>query len=66
MNFRLHDTRGIEAGQGVDEIEMCYLLDGNVPNRHQVNNYFKSKPLVIPDFEWNVCHLRKCVTKDKM
>ncbi|XP_076099874.1 interferon-induced protein 44-like isoform X3 [Mytilus galloprovincialis] len=37
MNFRLHDTRGIEAGQGVDEMEMCYLLDGNVPNRHQFN-----------------------------
>ncbi|XP_052103654.1 interferon-induced protein 44-like [Mytilus californianus] len=37
MNFRLHDTRGIEADQGVDANEMSYLLDGNIPDRHQFN-----------------------------
>ncbi|CAG2189894.1 unnamed protein product [Mytilus edulis] len=37
MHFRLHDTRGIEADQGVDANEMAYLLDGNIPDRHQFN-----------------------------
>ncbi|XP_063427095.1 interferon-induced protein 44-like [Mytilus trossulus] len=37
MNFRLHDTRGLEADQGIDSHEMNYLLDGNLPDRHQFN-----------------------------
>jgi hypothetical protein len=36
MNFRLHDTMGLETDQGIDAHEMCYLLDGNLPDRHQV------------------------------
>lgn len=64
MNFRLHDTRGIETDQGGNENEMCYLLDGNVPDGYQVKQYiFKSKPWVFSDFEWNVCQLR--VNKEK-
>ncbi|CAC5394346.1 unnamed protein product [Mytilus coruscus] len=38
LNFRLHDTRGIEADQGIDGHEMCFLLDGHIPDRHQVFN----------------------------
>ncbi|XP_076099527.1 interferon-induced protein 44-like [Mytilus galloprovincialis] len=37
MDFRLHDTRGLEADQGIDSHEMNYLLDGNLPDRHQFN-----------------------------
>ncbi|CAC5394351.1 unnamed protein product [Mytilus coruscus] len=37
LNFRLHDTKGIEADQGVDAHEMCFLLDGHIPDRHQFN-----------------------------
>lgn len=40
MNFRLHDTRGIEPAQGADENEMCYILDGNIPDRYQVKLVF--------------------------
>ncbi|CAC5383446.1 unnamed protein product [Mytilus coruscus] len=40
MNFRFHDTRGIEADQGVDANEMCYLLNGNIPDRHQVKHFY--------------------------
>jgi hypothetical protein len=36
MNFKLHDTIGLEADQGIAEHEICYLLDGNLPDRHQV------------------------------
>lgn len=36
LNFRIHDTRGIEADQGIDAHEMCFLLDGHIPDRHQV------------------------------
>ncbi|XP_071161983.1 interferon-induced protein 44-like [Mytilus edulis] len=37
LNFRIHDTRGIEADQGIDAHEMCFLLDGHIPDRHQLN-----------------------------
>ncbi|CAC5374796.1 unnamed protein product [Mytilus coruscus] len=37
LNFRLHDTRGLEADQGMDAHGMCYLLDGNLPDRFQFN-----------------------------
>ncbi|XP_076095598.1 interferon-induced protein 44-like [Mytilus galloprovincialis] len=37
LNFRMHDTRGIEANQGIDAHEMCFLLDGHIPDRHQLN-----------------------------
>ncbi|XP_071162518.1 interferon-induced protein 44-like [Mytilus edulis] len=37
LNFRLHDTRGLEADQGMDAHRMCYLLDGNLPDRFQFN-----------------------------
>ncbi|CAG2250104.1 unnamed protein product [Mytilus edulis] len=37
LNFRLHDTRGLEADQGMDTHGMCYLLDGNLPDRFQFN-----------------------------
>ena len=37
LNFRLHDTRGLEADQGMDAHGMCYLLDGNLPDRFQVH-----------------------------
>ncbi|CAC5368437.1 unnamed protein product [Mytilus coruscus] len=37
LNLRLHDTRGLEADQGMDPHGMCYLLDGNLPDRFQFN-----------------------------
>ncbi|XP_052106162.1 interferon-induced protein 44-like [Mytilus californianus] len=37
LNFRLHDTRGLEADQGMDAHGMSYLLDGNLPDRFQFN-----------------------------
>lgn len=36
MNFRLHDTRGLEADQGIDGHEISYIVDGHLPDRHQV------------------------------
>jgi hypothetical protein len=36
MHFRLHDTRGLEADQGIDNQEISYIVDGNLPDRHQV------------------------------
>lgn len=36
MNFRLHDTRGLEADQGIDSHEISYMVDGHLPDRHQV------------------------------
>lgn len=37
LNFTVHDTRGIEADQGIDAHEICFLLDGHIPDRHQFN-----------------------------
>lgn len=37
LNFRLCDTRGLEEEQGLDGHEICYLLDGNIPDRYQFN-----------------------------
>ena len=36
MHFRLHDTRGLEADQGIDNHEISYIVDGNLPDKHQV------------------------------
>ncbi|KAJ8309041.1 hypothetical protein KUTeg_013915 [Tegillarca granosa] len=36
LNFRLCDTRGLEEDQGLDGHEICYLLDGNIPDRYQL------------------------------
>lgn len=45
MNFRLHDTRGIEADQGIKKKEMCYLLDGNVPDGYEVKQIILNRNL---------------------
>ncbi|CAC5394348.1 unnamed protein product [Mytilus coruscus] len=37
LNFKLHDTRGIEKDQGIDSHELCFLLDGHIPDRYQFN-----------------------------
>ncbi|XP_069123057.1 interferon-induced protein 44-like isoform X3 [Argopecten irradians] len=37
LNFRLCDTRGVEEDQGLDDHEICYLLDGHVPDRYKFN-----------------------------
>ena len=36
LNFRLCDTRGLEEDQGLDSHEVCYLLDGNIPDKYMV------------------------------
>lgn len=43
LNFRLHNTRGMEADQGIDVQEMCFILDGHIPDRQQVVQFFLSK-----------------------
>ncbi|XP_062610137.1 interferon-induced protein 44-like [Saccostrea cucullata] len=37
LNFRLCDSRGLEEGQGIETKEMCYLLDGHVPEKYVFN-----------------------------
>ncbi|XP_062574898.1 interferon-induced protein 44-like [Saccostrea cucullata] len=37
LNFRLCDSRGLEEGQGIETQEMCYLLDGHVPEKYVFN-----------------------------
>ncbi|KAH3817511.1 hypothetical protein DPMN_119049 [Dreissena polymorpha] len=35
LNFRLCDTRGLEATQGLNILECNYLLDGHVPDYYE-------------------------------
>ncbi|KAH3817461.1 interferon-induced protein 44-like [Dreissena polymorpha] len=37
LNFRLCDTRGLEATQGLNILECNYLLDGHVPDYYEFN-----------------------------
>ncbi|KAK3105694.1 hypothetical protein FSP39_003648 [Pinctada imbricata] len=37
LNFRLCDTPGLEEDQGLDSHEICYVLDGKVPDRYMFN-----------------------------
>lgn len=37
LKIRLCDTRGIEEDFAVDTQEMAYILNGNIPDRYQVN-----------------------------
>ena len=37
LNFRLCDTRGFEEEFSMDMQEMSFILDGNIPDRHQVH-----------------------------
>uniref|UniRef100_A0A8W8LPR2 TLDc domain-containing protein n=1 Tax=Magallana gigas TaxID=29159 RepID=A0A8W8LPR2_MAGGI len=32
MNFKLCDTKGLEIDDGIDPVEFCYILDGNMPD----------------------------------
>ncbi|XP_060070665.1 interferon-induced protein 44-like [Ylistrum balloti] len=47
LNFRLCDTRGLEEEQGLDDHEICYLLDGHVPDRFQFNPAVPLSPEVM-------------------
>ncbi|XP_069125502.1 interferon-induced protein 44-like [Argopecten irradians] len=47
LNFRLCDTRGLEEDQGLDDHEICYLLDGHVPDRFQFNPAVPLSPEVM-------------------
>lgn len=38
LKIRLCDTRGIEEDFAVDTQEMAYILNGNIPDRYQVNS----------------------------
>jgi hypothetical protein len=40
LKFHLFDTPGLEEDQGIDSQELCYILDGNLPNRYMVNILF--------------------------
>ncbi|XP_033754629.1 interferon-induced protein 44-like isoform X2 [Pecten maximus] len=37
LKFRLCDTRGLEEDDGLDGQEICYLLDGHVPEKYKFN-----------------------------
>ncbi|XP_052705624.1 interferon-induced protein 44-like [Crassostrea angulata] len=37
LNFRLCDTRGLEEGQGIEAQDVCYILDGNTPDKYVFN-----------------------------
>ena len=39
LNFRLCDTRGLEENQGIDSNDISYLLDGNIPDKYQVQMF---------------------------
>lgn len=39
LKIRLCDTRGIEEDFAVDTQEMAYILNGNIPDRYQVNSF---------------------------
>jgi hypothetical protein len=38
LNFRLCDSRGLEDDQGIEPQEMCYILDGHVPEKYVVSS----------------------------
>ena len=37
LRFRLCDTRGLEESQGIDSMEISYILDGHVPDGYNVS-----------------------------
>lgn len=39
MNFKLCDTKGLEIDDGIDPVEFCYILDGNMPDKYLVKLY---------------------------
>ena len=42
LNFEIVDTMGVEGnnGEGFDPAELPYILDGHVPDNHQVSLKF--------------------------
>ncbi|XP_061197677.1 interferon-induced protein 44-like isoform X2 [Saccostrea echinata] len=52
LNFHLYDTRGLEEDQGIDSQELCYILDGNLPDRYTFNPSCQARP-DIPGFNKN-------------
>ncbi|KAL5004727.1 hypothetical protein ScPMuIL_018183 [Solemya velum] len=37
LKFRLCDTRGLEEDQGINQSDISFLLEGNIPDRYQFN-----------------------------
>ncbi|XP_060070394.1 interferon-induced protein 44-like [Ylistrum balloti] len=63
LNFRLCDTRGLEEDQGLNDNDICYLLDGHVPDRYNFNPAIPLSPdlhgfLKTPEFSDKI----HCVT----
>ncbi|XP_064607826.1 interferon-induced protein 44-like [Liolophura sinensis] len=48
-SFRLCDTMGLEEGQGIDSVDVPFILDGNVPDMYRFNPASHVTP-EIPDF----------------
>ncbi|XP_077866007.1 uncharacterized protein LOC100377780 [Saccoglossus kowalevskii] len=44
LNFRLCDTMGLEESMGLDVTDIPYLIDGNIPDRHQFNPAVRITP----------------------
>lgn len=52
LNFNLYDTRGLEEDQGIDSQELCYILDGNLPDKYTFNPSCQATP-AVPGFNKN-------------
>ncbi|XP_055996052.1 interferon-induced protein 44-like [Ostrea edulis] len=37
LNFRLCDSRGLEDDQSIESQEMCYIIDGHIPEKYTFN-----------------------------
>ncbi|XP_078000775.1 uncharacterized protein LOC144453372 [Glandiceps talaboti] len=49
LHFRMCDTMGLEESMGLDVTDIPYLLDGNIPDRHQFNPAVRITP-DVPGF----------------
>ena len=49
LNFEIVDTMGVEGnnGEGFDPAELPYILDGHVPDNHQVNFHQKFNFIIL-------------------
>lgn len=39
MNFKFCDMKGLEIDDGIDLVEFCYILDGNMLDKYLVKLY---------------------------
>ncbi|XP_069125153.1 interferon-induced protein 44-like isoform X2 [Argopecten irradians] len=59
LNFRLCDTRGLEEDRGLDDRDVDYLLDGQMPDRYKFNPSVSLSPDAI-------CYVKHPKLSDKI